>query len=201
MASVQLKLGPADHGRRLSLDEFDEADFEPGSRYEIIDGRLYVSTEPNLPENFLQGWLFVKLITYSGLRQGVINYVALRSRVFIHSRSQSTIPEPDLAIYHDFPHQKPLKEIHWRDLGPMIVAEVLVEGDPRKDLERNVELYLEVPSIREYWVLDGRANPDEPTLLQHRRYGKRWIVKSFPYGSTFTTKLLPEFSIVIDPRK
>jgi Uma2 family endonuclease len=84
---------------------------------------------------------------------------------------------------------------------PVLVSEVLVEGEAEKDLERNPELYLAVPSVREYWVLDGRADPNEPTLIQHRRYGKRWVVRRFPYGSTFATKLLPGFTLLIDPRK
>jgi Uma2 family endonuclease len=201
MASVQLKFGPKDHDCPLTLDDFDEAEFETGFRYEIIDGRLYVSNEPNLPENFLENWIFVKLIIYSFQRLDIINYVTVKSRLFIHSRRKATVPEPDVAAFSDFPQNRPLKDIHWRELGPILVAEVLVEGDPHKDLERNRKLYLEAPSIREYWIIDGRDNPDEPTLIQHRRHGKQWRVKSFPYGSTFTTKLLPEFSIVIDPRK
>jgi Uma2 family endonuclease len=201
MSSVQLRLGPADHGRPLTLDDFDEAEFEPGSRYEIIDGRLYVSTEPNPAENFLQNWLFIKLIIYSGQRQDIINYVAVQSRLFVHSRREPTVPEPDLTAYCDFPRNAPLEDLRWQDLGPVLVAEILVEGDPRKDLERNRKLYLEAETVREYWILDGRENPNEPTLIQLRRYGKRWIEKSFPHGSTFTSKLLPGFSIVIDPRK
>jgi Uma2 family endonuclease len=201
MASVQLKLGPTDHDKPLTLDDFDEAEFEPGFRYEIIDGRLYVSNEPNPAENILENWLFIKLITYSGQRQDIINYVTVKSRLFIHSRLRPTIPEPDVAIYHDFPLNKPFQDLRWQNLGPIMVAEILVEGDPRKDLVRNRELYLESPTIREYWILDGRENPNEPTFIQHRRHGKRWIEKAFPYGSTFTTKLLPGFSLVIDPRK
>src|SRR5580704_15527034 len=103
MASVQLKLGAADHGRQLSLDEFDEAEFEPGSKYEIIDGRLYVSNEPNPAENYLETWLFIKLITYSGQRQDIINYVTVKSRLFVHSRREPTVPEPDIAAYRDYP--------------------------------------------------------------------------------------------------
>jgi Uma2 family endonuclease len=201
MASVQLRLGTADHGRRISLDDFDEAEFEPGARYEIIDGRLYVSAEPNFAENYLETWLFFNLITYSRQRDDIINYVTVKSRLFIDSRSEVTVPEPDIAAYQALPEEKPLEELHWRNLRPIVVAEILVEGDPHKDLERNRELYLEAPSIREYWILDGRENPNEPTLIQNRRHGKRWIIRSFPYGSTFTTKLLPGFSLVIDPRK
>ena len=200
MSSVQLKLGPADHGRPLTLDDFDEAEFETGFRYEIIDGRLYVSNEPNPAENFLENWLFIKLIIYSGKRQEIINYVSVKSRLFLHSRSKPTVPEPDIAAYCDYPRHAPLEDLHWRDLNPIVVAEILVEGDLHKDLERNRQLYLEAPSIREYWILDGRENPNEPSLIQLRRYGKRWIEKKFPFGSTFTSRVLPDFSIVVDPR-
>jgi len=201
MATVQLKLGPTDHGHPLTLEEFDEADFEPGFQYEIIDGSVYVSTSPNFPENFLENWLQMKLFIYSVHHPMVINYVTTKPRVFVHSRKKATVPEPDIAAYSDFPKNTPLRELQWQTLSPILVAEVLVDGKPEKDLERNLELYFDVPSIAEYWVLDGRDNPDEPTLIQHRRYGRRWVVRSFAYDSTFTTKLLPEFSLLIDPRK
>jgi Uma2 family endonuclease len=201
MATVQLKLGPVDHGRALSLDDFDDAEFAPGHKYEIIDGRLYVSTAPNPAENILEHWLFIKLLAYSTAHTDVLNYVTLRSRVFVHSRKQATAPEPDIAGFQDFPLGQPIRGLRWQDMSPILVAEVLVEGDPQNDLRRNAELYLEVSTIREYWVLDGRDNPDEPTLIQHRRHGKRWVVRSFPYGSMFTTKLLPDFSLLINPRK
>ena len=37
------QLGPADHGRELTYDEFLAGDYEEGHKYELIDGRLYVS--------------------------------------------------------------------------------------------------------------------------------------------------------------
>jgi Uma2 family endonuclease len=201
MATVQLKLGPADHGRALTLDDFDDAEFTPGHKYEIIDGRLYVSTSPNPAENILEHWLFIKLLTYSADHADVLNYVTLRSRVFVHSRKKDTAPEPDIAAFRDFPLEQRYETLRWQDTSPALVAEVLVEGDPQKDLERNLQLYFRVSSIREYWVLDGRDDPNEPTLIQHRRHGKRWVIRSFPFGSTFATKLLPGFSLLIDPRK
>ncbi|MBA4187856.1 MAG: hypothetical protein C0467_07545 [Planctomycetaceae bacterium] len=201
MSTVQLKLGPKDHGHRLTLDEYDEADFEPGFKYEIIDGRLYVSTAPNAPENLLENWLHMKLFMYSAHNPSVINLVTSEPRVFVHSRKSATVPEPDIAAYQDFPRETSLRELDWRTLSPVLVVEVLVDGKPEKDLVRNLELYFDVPSISEFWVLDGRDNPDEPTLIQHRRYGKRWVVRSFAFGSTFTSKLLPGFELLINPRK
>jgi Uma2 family endonuclease len=82
------------------------------------------------------------------------------------------------------------------------VAEILTtEDDPDKDLVRNVDLYHRVPSIKEYWVVDGRTDPDEPTLLVYRRWGSRWRQAEVPFGGTYETRLLPGFALVIDPRQ
>lgn len=198
--AVQLKLTPADHGVRLTLDDFESAEFKPGSRYEIIDGRLYVSAEPDPAENVIEGWLFFYLRMYAVSRPDVLNYVTPKGRVFVHARENATVPEPDVTAYADFPLDLPLLDIHWEDTSPVLVCEVL-RSDIAKDLERNVDLYLAVPSVREYWVIDAWDDPEHPTLIQHRRHGKRWVVRRFEYGTTFTTKLLPGFSLLIDPRK
>jgi hypothetical protein len=49
----------------------------------------------------------------------------------------------------------------------------VMTGDEYKDLVRNLDLYFQVPSIREYWVVDARDDPEQPTLIQHRRRGQR----------------------------
>jgi Uma2 family endonuclease len=201
MSTVHLKLGPTDHDRPLTLDDFESAEFEPGFKYEIIDGRLAVAPEANLTENVLEDWLYDKLKEYAKVCPAVINYVTNKARVFIPSRDADTCPEPDIAAYKHFPHDILLSELRWEDVSPILVAEVLVECDSAKDLVRNPGLYADVPSIQEYWVLDGRVDPDEPTLHHRRRRGKRWVVRDYPYGSTFTTKLLPGFALLIDPRK
>jgi Uma2 family endonuclease len=200
MASILLKLGPEDHGRSLTLDDFDSADFEPGFKYEIIDGRLYVSHEPDPTENALELWLFEKLWDYSRSNPDVLNHVTNKGRVFVHARKGATIPEPDIAAFADYPLDRRLKGIKWSEVTPVLVCEVLV-GPPEKDLERNVRLYLAVPSIKEYWILDGREDPEQPALIQHRRHGSRWVVRSFPFRSKLTTRRLPGFSLLIDPMK
>jgi hypothetical protein len=47
--ATMLKLGPADHGRPLTLEEFMSGDYKEGHRYELIEGRLYASPEANMP--------------------------------------------------------------------------------------------------------------------------------------------------------
>ncbi|HTK76844.1 MAG TPA: Uma2 family endonuclease [Gemmataceae bacterium] len=201
MATVTV-LGLADHGRAVSDEEFEAADFEPGYRYELIEGRLFVSSEPEVPEVCLEDWLLDKLRRYAEKRPEIINFVTNKSRVFVSSRVSSTIPEPDVAAYRSFPRRGRLQGLRWKGVSPILVAEVLVAADAYKDLVRNVELYENVPSIREYWIVDGRDLVDEPTLIVYRRRGDRWLKKrSFPYGSTYTTTLLPGFKLLIDPRR
>src|ERR1700722_16518595 len=196
-----LYLTPMDHGRAFSLEDFEKADAIEGYRYELIDGRLDVSPIPDMPHDSLQKWLVRLLEGYARQHPEVINEVRAPARVFVPERRASTAPEPDVAAYHDFPHDLPLAQQSWRDFSPMLVIEILSEDNAEKDLDRNLNLYLAVPTIREYWILDPRANPDEPSLTVHRRRGPRWQrAIEVPFRGTYTTRMLPGFSLLVDPR-
>jgi Uma2 family endonuclease len=201
MATV-LKIGPGDHGRPMTLEEFTAGDYEEGYQYELIDGKLYVSPRPNLPQGFIETWIFRALDRYSDAHPDVLNYVHPNARVFVPGRPGVTNPEPDVAAYHDFPLDLPFREIRWQDASPVLVVEVLSLDDPDKDLVRNVALYLEVPSIREYWILDTRQNPARPTMQVYRRRGRRWqrAIEVAP-GERYTTRLLPGFELILTPRR
>src|SRR5204862_8157377 len=192
---------PKDHGREIDPDAFDQADGEEGYHYELIEGRVYVSPVPDMPEDSLENWLFGKLFAYSQERPDVINYVSPRTRLFVHSRARATRPEPDISAYSDYPHHLPRKQRRWQDSSPILVVEVISEAAPTKDLVRNVALYRDVPSIKEYWVLDPRPDPDRPSLLVYRRRGKGWQKPiPVPFGEVYETpRVLPGFRLVIDP--
>jgi len=199
--TTRLKIGPHDHGMPLELEEFLSADGAEGYHYELIDGKLYVSPVPSQPQDSLEDWLSEKLHDYAAEHPDVINYVTHKGRVFVPVRPKVNAPEPDLAAYHDFPRHLPLRQRNWRAISPILVVEVVSEDDPDKDLVRNVELYRQVPSIEEYWVLDGREDPDYPRLTVYRRRDRsRWRkALEIEAGSTYTTPLLPGFSLKIDP--
>lgn len=194
-------LGLADHGRLVTDDEFEDAEFEPGYLYELIDGRLYVLPVPNPSENDLEEWLGYKLRVYAHQAPEFINKVTAKARVFVPGRPGTTVPVPDIAAYKDYPFELPARARNWRNVSPILVVEVLVDSDPHKDLVRNVELYLHVPSIREYWVLDGRDDPDEPKLVVRRRRGRAWMrPRTIDFGESYSTALLPSFRLIVDPR-
>jgi Uma2 family endonuclease len=198
--STITKLGPADHGLPLTLEEFLRSDYENAYKYELIDGKLYVSPKPNLPQDWVEKWLCRKLDAFAEASPQVINYVTTKARVFVPGRPDETCPEPDLAAYHAFPLHRPIRKIRWEHVSPVLVGEVLSEDDPNKDLVRNVALYLAVPSIKEYWIVDSREDPERPTLRVHQRYRKNWRIVDYSYGDVYRTKLLPGFKLVVDPR-
>jgi Uma2 family endonuclease len=196
-----LKIGPVDHGRPLTLEEFTSAEWEDGYQYELIDGNLYVSPQPNLPQGRVDQWIYEKLLRYVHDHPEVLNFAYYKARVFVPGRPGVTNPEPDVAGYRDFPLDTDFRDLRWQDVSPVLVVEVLSEDDPEKDLIRNVELYFQVPTIKEYWLFDARENPNRPLLQVRCRYGRRWRLIEVAPGETYTTKLLPGFEMILDPRR
>jgi Uma2 family endonuclease len=184
----------------MTLDEFLAGDYEEGSRYELIDGRLYVSPEPNLPEDWVKEWLLYKLKRFAEKHPNALKHATGGARVFIPGDPGITCPEPDVAAYRRFPLRKQIRDIRWQDVSPVLVVEVLSADDPDKDLVRNVSLYLHVPSIRKYWVTDARKDADNPSMTVYRRCGQTWRKIEVGPGECYTTPLLPGFNLVLDTR-
>lgn len=200
--TMQLYLTPKDQGRALSLEEFEHAGGLEGYHYELIDGKLEVSPLPNLSHDFIRKWLERRLDHYSDHHPEIISHVQAPARVFVPERPATTTPEPDVAAYRDFPTDPSVDELNWEDFSPILVAEVLSADNADKDLIRNLDLYLQVPSIREYWILDPRTSANRPSLTVHRRRGRRWQQPiAVAGGDVYTTRLLPEFQLDLIVRK
>jgi Uma2 family endonuclease len=191
--------GPTDHGRRMGYKQFTSAQWQEGYRYELIDGRVYASPSPNLPHEDLVEWLSQMLRLYAARRPDVINRITPRSRVFVPGHDDTTCPEPDLAAYHDFPFRVARRERRWEDVSPILVAEVVSE-DVAKDFGRNVDLYEQVPSIREYWLVHGGDNDSQFLFRVYRRRGQKWQKPiDLGFGDPYATRLLPDFVLKIKP--
>jgi Uma2 family endonuclease len=198
---TRLYLTPRDRGRPLTAEEFQTAQSREGFRYELIDGKLEVSPLPNLPHDLIREWLMDLLRAYARRHPEVIRRVLGPARVFLPRRRAVTAPEPDLAAYHDFPQHLPLRQRRWQDVSPVLVVEILSEDTADKDLVRNRALYLRVPSIREYWIVDPRVDAERPSLVVYRRRGSRWQRPlAVAGGDSYRTRLLPGFTLVLEVR-
>ena len=78
--STILRLGRADHGRPLTLEEFTAGEYEPGYKYELIDGKLEVSPAANFPEIAVQLWLYGQVNLYARANPELVKFVTAISR-------------------------------------------------------------------------------------------------------------------------
>lgn len=197
----RLYLTPADQGKRLSLAEFLHAESQTGFRYELIDGKLEVSPLPNLSHVEWLDWIKDDLKAFAKLHPDLLRKIKGPARVFVSDHPDVTAPEPDVAAYRDFPEGRPLDETNWQDITPLLVVEILSPDSEPKDRVRNLALYLQVPSIREYWILDPLTDAEQPSLTVYRRRGRRWQRPiHVAGGGTYATPLLPGFTLVLDRR-
>lgn len=196
--TTAVKLGPADHGRAVTLDEFHAGDYDEGYRYEIIEGRLYVSPMPRFEQDWLEQYVLDMLKEFTRRCPQAINKVTNKARVYVPGDPDATIPEPDVAAYRNFPRRR-RSHVNWRDVSPILVVEILSPEDPDKDLVRNVDLYWRVPGIEEYWVFDNREDSDRPALRVYRRGDDGWQVLDFGPDEIYTTPLLPGFELPVTP--
>ena len=72
MPTTQLRIGPADHGRQMSLDEFRDAEEADGYRYELAGGVLEVTEVPNTPHRRVVSNLYRAIARYDAEHPGVI---------------------------------------------------------------------------------------------------------------------------------
>jgi Uma2 family endonuclease len=194
-----LKLGPADKGRPMTFEELCAADTQEGYKYELIHGRLDVSPLPDPPANAIEDWLFDKLKEYSRQHPDVINFVTNKARVYVGEREDVSYPEPDISAFKNFPLERRFS-MRWREVSPVLAVEVIDPDNPEKDTVRNVEVYLAVASIREYWIIDIRKGAATPSLIVRRRHGDKWRKKTVNFGKKYETDLLPGFELVVDPK-
>jgi Uma2 family endonuclease len=192
------RLGPADHGRELTYEEFLAGEYEEGHRYELIAGRLYVSPMANYPHEWVRNHIYRELTLYMQRRPNTLQQVLANARVFVPGSRKTTCPEPDFAIYRTCP---PGRDVKWQDISPLIVVEIVSADDAGKDYVRNVALYQQVPSIREYWVFDRCAEVYGPTLRVYSRANGRQKWKTSDYGpeDVYSTKLLPGLKLPVCP--
>jgi Uma2 family endonuclease len=192
MLTTVRRFGPRSHGRLVTNEELETADYRLGYDYEVIFGRLFVSPAPNFEHDVVEKHIYNQVYLYSVDHPEIVGYVTDRARIFVPGVELTTAPEPDLAVYAE-------QFEDWREAEPFIVGEVMRGTDIDKDLFRNPGLYLRVPTIQEYWVFDIREEPRRPKLWVYRRVRNDWDIQEFPPDTIYQTPLLPGLKLRVTP--
>src|SRR5262245_210369 len=103
MNQIAVKIGPADHGRRMSLDDFEHAETAEGRLYELGRGVIIVSDVPN-PSHLAQVTAIRRqLSAYDLAHPGRIYTIATGSECKILLSALDSERHPDLAVYRTPP--------------------------------------------------------------------------------------------------
>ena len=167
MLKAAIKVGPADHGRHMSLAEFDHAEVQEGHLYELGRGVIVVSDVPKKRHLFQVLSIRDQLFAYKLAQPGRIQVIASGSECKILVAGYESERHPDLAIYKTLPPEE--GDDFWSTWIPELVIEVVSPGSELRDYQEKREEYLAF-GVREYWIFD--AGKQEMLVLQ--RVAGRW---------------------------
>lgn len=184
-------VGPSDHGRRMTLDEFDTAEGVEGRLYELSRGEVVVTDVPNPPHGDTLDALRELLSAYRGARPGVIQRMFSGSDCKILIESTQSERHPDVAVYKTPPPSRDASV--WSFWVPELVVEIVSPGSEHRDYVEKAEDYLFF-GVQEYWVIDGFRG----LVTVHRRSRGRWQKQELRRGDRYTTHVLPGFELVVD---
>jgi Uma2 family endonuclease len=188
MATATRRIGPADHGRRLSLDEFIGADSEEGWLYELARGVIDVTEVPGINHGLIVGRLAILFVPYQIAHPEIVYYRAGGGECRIRLPGMQSDRHPDQAIYLDPP--PPGENQPWRRWVPQLVVEVVSYGGEDRDYIEKREEYLRF-GIDEYWILD----PKKRQLLVLQREGDVWAEVVVLPGQVYATRFLPGLEV------
>ena len=159
---------------------------DDGSRYEIVDGELYVSKQPDMQHQIVCGNIFFQLKSWSNQTQtGIAIYepgiiftndnAVVPDVVWISNERFSTALQPD-GKFHSCPE---------------LVVEALSPGleNERRDREIKLRLYSR-RGAKEYWVVNWQERSIE---VYQRQDGVLELIKTLDETDTLQSPLLPEF--------
>ena len=189
MASVKHRIGPADHGRRMTLDEFREADEEPGHRYELARGVLEVTEIPSDEHGQIVDNIHEAFSLFRPRHPGLIRRIGHGSDIRFIIPDLGSDRHPDLAIVF----RDPPRDCRGRQLATLAVEVVSPGGKARRrDLVSKREDYLAV-GLLEYWIVDPELR--QVTVLLRRGEGANaaWEERIRQGDDLVPSELLPGF--------
>jgi Uma2 family endonuclease len=192
LSTATIKIGPADHGQRMSLADFEYAEVEEGHLYELGRGVIVVSDVPNPPHVAQVIAIRDQLSAYKFTHPGKIYGILSGNECKIPTQGYESERHPDLAVYTTQPPSA-AGDV-WATWIPDLVIEVVSPGSEHRDYTEKREEYL-VFGVREYWIFDGQRQ--EMLVLQ--RSAGRWVERVVRPADVYRTHLFPGMEFTCAP--
>jgi Uma2 family endonuclease len=163
---------------------------DDGTRYEIIDGELFMSKQPHYYHQDVCSRLHVALANWNS-RSNLGNVVEAPGLILAEDDDVA----PDLVWLSHARLAESLQTDGHLHTAPELVIEVLSPGraNERRDREAKLKLYSR-RGVGEYWIASWQTH----TVEVYRRKGERVeLEKIFSDADTLASPLLPGFSCPI----
>ena len=187
MATIATRIGPADHGRAMTLEEYLEAEVEEGYRSELARGVLEVTNVPNDPHGQVVCNLYGIVAGYRQADPGVILRYGGGNEFHLLLPGMVSGRNPDLSL-----SLKGAPRNYRKRRDPVLVAEVVSKGSGDRDYRVKREEYLAF-GILEYWIIDLETR--KLTLLI--RDGDVWIERVLEGDQVIASLVLPGLAATV----
>jgi Uma2 family endonuclease len=183
------KIGPHDHGRKMTLQSFEFAEVEDGCRTELARGYVVVSEVPNLPHTLLTAFIRRHLDHYHVEHPSAVYLILGTMECKLLIPDWESERHPDIAVYLSKPKGRKDRTI-WRTWVPELVIEVVSESSRDRDYTQMRDEYWTL-GVKESWIVDAHLKQ----VLTLRRGRSIWTEKLLTASDVCISKLLPGFRL------
>jgi len=164
---------------------------DDGNLYEIIDGELHVSTQPDWHHQYVAGNIAAAFNAWNGAANAGI---AIPAPGIIFADDKAVAPDVVWVSKERF--DAVLADDGKLHAAPDLVVEVLSPGskNERRDREAKLRLYSR-QGVREYWIVDWRQREIQ---VYRRDQAILQLVMTLYAQDLVTSPLLPGFAVSIE---
>ena len=145
----------------MTADEFMTWDDGTDTRYELVDGEIVAMAPPSEPHGAIAGNAWGQIDSRLRARPPCRAIVEAGIRV-----DDGNHYKADVAATCTEPRRSPHVD------EPFLIVEVLSEGTWREDIGSKLQHYIQLPTVREIWLVDSRAR----WVQVWQRTENAWIV-------------------------
>ncbi|MEW4566766.1 Uma2 family endonuclease [Tautonia sp. JC769] len=184
-----IRLGPLDHGRRMTLEEFLDAEETPGYRYELARGVVEVVEVPNDDHGQIVCNIYRAIARHDVEHPGRILRYGGASEFRLWLPTMVSGRNPDAAVVIS----GTAKGADGRRPASLAFEVVSSGAEAReRDYRTKREEYLAY-GLQEYWIVD----PLERRITVLIRNGDSWVERPFTETQTAEGLVLPGFRVPV----
>ncbi len=189
MATVTtpLRIGPADHGRTMTLQEFLDADVVEGYRYELARGVVEVNPFPDEIHCQVVCNLYSAISYHEQQHPGIVLCFGGGNEFQFLLPGRVSSRNPDLGVV-----LRGAPKDWRRRRQPTLAAEVVSRGSIGRDYVTKREEYLAF-GLLEYWIV----NPLERKVTVLTRRGDTWDEAVFRDDQVIVSQILPGLATTV----